>query len=1242
MHTPKLDIVRTILFPLFKSVPCDTNSALISLLCKKMGSWCLTKQSSFLILMMLLFSLVGWIQGIHIEDDRKALLEIKASLREASNFFDVDNLLPTWSDQGSTGGKYCEWERIKCDATSGHVTDLSLSNIFSLEDYHFERYRLRGMIWPLNVSLFLHFKELRKLDLSWSYIGNTFISTGLDRLSDLKKLEHLNLSYNYIDYNIFPSLSELTSLKILDLSNINNEYEEYSSTHDISDFRVPENLELLDLTGCGYYGTLQMQGSISTLRKLRILNLGGNRLNESIVKSLSALPSLKALDLGGNLFSGSFPLEGLCHLTSLEKLDLGGGNYSETPSIQACKCLMRLERLESVSLRGSMSNLLHLNLEGNEFSDDIMRSMAAFPSLIYLSLDYCSLGGRLFGNGTKLSNLVHLSLVEIEFNGDFMRSMVAFPSLRFLDLGYAGITGRLFGNVVPSIPNLQVLILNENHFSGPIPIEALVSFHRLEILDLSGNNFVGSIPSTIKFLSSLKALSFSFNSLNGSLTNGLCELKNLKQMDFSANMFDGNLPECFNRLSSLKFLDISRNQFTGKIPPSLIANLTSLEYVDFSHNKFEGLFSFSMFSNHRKLEFVSFKNDNDKFEVETEEPIGWIPMFQLKVLVLSNCNIKMPKRSSVPCFLLHQRKLKKLDLSHNSLEGMFPNWLIDNNRMLEVFNLRDNSFGNIFYMPLYRNPNTMWVDMSGNRMVGSIPRYMPKFFPHITYLNLSINSLDGVIPSSIGDLVELYELDLSHNKLSGEVPTGLLTNLSQLFVLNLSNNSLHGEVISTNLNLGDKGRLCLDNNYFTGKILHTWSMLELVDISNNFFTGFNPCWISNITTSFEPEGSLLFLDISQNSFSGPIPSCLISQSLEHLHLGSNKFTGSIPNSFGTLKNVLTLDIGNNYLSHMIPKFLGELSSLRILLLGKNNFSGSIPKQLCRLTNASLIDLSNNFLSGSIPSCLQNIRGPSYQAFMHTRYLDGYDTDGRWRNSPNFYYQSIITNRVTFREDLFKIKDEVLFTTKALSLTYKGDALDSMSGLDLSSNKLTGYIPEELGLLTHIHVLNLSHNKLTGPIPTKFSNLASIESLDLSFNNLSGKVPSELIKLNSLEVFNVSFNNLSGTLPMKAQFGTFSKESYEGNPLLCGPPLENKCTMETKETHPSIEEGDDVKWYDMDMTSFYGSFGSTWFVSMCGFATLLWVNPYWRRRWLELVEECMYTCYYFLYDSVRKVSMYLFK
>ncbi|KAI3802634.1 hypothetical protein L1987_30774 [Smallanthus sonchifolius] len=118
-----------------------------------------------------------------MEHERNALLEIKASLHEFSNFLDAGNLLPTWVDHGSTSGTYCDWERIKCNKTSGYVTDLSLGNMFSMYE-EYSSYDLNGrvrMIWPLNVSLFLRFKELRRLDLSWNYIGNTFVSTGLER-----------------------------------------------------------------------------------------------------------------------------------------------------------------------------------------------------------------------------------------------------------------------------------------------------------------------------------------------------------------------------------------------------------------------------------------------------------------------------------------------------------------------------------------------------------------------------------------------------------------------------------------------------------------------------------------------------------------------------------------------------------------------------------------------------------------------------------------------------------------------------------------------------------------------------------------------------------------------------------------------------------------------------------------------------------------------------------------------------
>ncbi|KAI3773433.1 hypothetical protein L1987_47962 [Smallanthus sonchifolius] len=855
-----------------------------------------------------------------------------------------------------------------------------------------------------------------------------------------------------------------------------------------------------------------------------------------------------------------------------------------------------------------------------------------------------------------MSNLLHLNLDGSNFflADEVMRSMAAFPSLRFLSLEYSKLGGSLFANELPNLLDLEVLLLSGNNFNGTLPMEALASFHHLEVLDLTYNNFIGSIPSTIKLLSSLKVVSFAQNKLNGSLPHhGFCELKNLHELDLYGNMFDGNLPQCFNTLSSLKLFDISSNLFTGTLPPSLIANLTSLEYVDFSYNKFEGLFSFSSFSNHTKLKVVQFISNNDKFEVETEEPIGWIPKFQLSVLVLPKCNINKPKGNVLPGFLLMQNKLHILDMSQNSMQGQFPNWLIENNTMLEVLNLRNNLFSGTIMLS-HTNQNIRLLDISGNLMTGVIPRLIQKFLPGITHLNLSGNSFDGLIPSSIGDLGELNILDLSHNKFCGEIPIGLLTNNSQwLDTLKLSNNILHGEVFSGNLSIDKISYLHLDSNCFTGSIgnVTTTDFLYLLDISNNYFTGMIPGWISNMSFIFELvlrnntfEGSFpcgttpfSFLDISANSFSGPIPSCLNMERLEHLHLGSNRFTGSIPTSFGNLTKVLTLDIGNNYLSGRIPKFLGELSNLRILLLGKNNFTSSIPKQLCRLTNVTLLDISSNSLSGSIPSCLHNLTGPSYKAFMQRVSMSGpgHSLDG---------YTGVLNKKLSIDDDkFFAIQDEVLFTTKTLSLTYKGYVLDIMSGLDLSCNKLTGDIPDELGLLTQIRVMNLSHNMLTGRIPLKLSNLINMESLDLSSNSLTGKVPQELTKLNTLSFFNVSYNNLSGKLPeMKAQFSTFTKESYEGNPLLCGPPLEKKCTTESHKTYPSNKEETNEQWYDVDLMSFYGSCGSTWFVFMFVFATLLYINPYWRRRWLDLVEEWMYTCYYYLCVLVRKLGMLLLK
>ncbi|CAI9267421.1 unnamed protein product [Lactuca saligna] len=1216
-----------------------------------MECWACSKrkslQYSLLMLMMIHILVAGHTQGDCVEEERKALLEIKASLMKSYDS-EIDKFLPTWVDYGSGtpgdgGNNCCDWERINCSTTTGHVTELSLYNLRGAKDVYMDN---ESKLWPLNVSLFLHFNELTSLNLSDNFLDKEFIKTGLERLSSLKKLEVLDLSGNRdIDNDILPSLKTLASLKVLDLSHTS-----LNGNFPTNEFAALENLEMLDLSDCGFNGTFEIPGSerVSVLKKLKTLNVAGNKFNESIIRSLNTLSLLTSLDLSHSLMSGPFPAQEFAALENLETLDLSYCGFSGTFEIQGSERDVILRKLKT------------LNLAYNRFNESVITSLSILSSLTNLDLSYNQMSGSFPAQElSHLTNLEELDLSETELNSapniqacktllklkrlksinlsdnNFNKSIIsclsALPSLKILDLSHSFSWGSSFPvQEIFTLPDLEVLFLRDNGFNGTIPMEAFASFHHLEMLDLSGNSFVGIIPSAIPALSSLRAVSFAYNYLNGSLSDhGLCELKNLHELELSGNMLHGTLPQCLKNLSSLKLLDISSNQFSGILKPSLIANLTSLEYIDFSHNKFEGSFSFSSLSNHIKLEVVRFRSDNDKFEVETEEPIGWIPMFQLEILELSNCNMKMPKGHVIPGFLVHQHKLRLLDMSQNSLEGHFPNWLVKNNTYLEGLVLRNNLFVG---MPLYRNANMLELDMSGNGMIGTLPDDIPKFFPNMGHLNLSMNSLSGVIPSSVGELSELVMLDLSDNELSGEIPKGFFTKKSSLMILKLSKNKLHGQVLSGNLTWGSLYLVYLDSNHFTGKIgnksnKETHESLSVLDISNNLFTGIIPDWISNMSSlselvvrnnSFQgpfPCGAapFSFLDISHNSFSGPIPSCLNLQDMEHLLLGSNKFIGSIPKSFRNLTQVLTLDIGDNSLSGRIPTFLGELSTLRILLLRKNNLSDSIPKQLCQLSKVSLLDLSGNSLSGSVPSCLHNITGPTDLAFF--KYVKV-----RYRLDSSPHYGSILLGMhpIYLNSEVLETQDEIQYTTKRLFLSYKGGILDYMTGLDLSSNKLTGEIPQELGGLSQIRALNLSHNQLTGPIPASFSNLANIESLDLSSNSLTGKVPSELIQINFLSFFDVSHNNLSGRLPeMKGQFSTFTKASYQGNPLLCGPPLDNRCITQSQ---ASKEEKRTEKWYDIDMTCFYGSSSSTCVVFLLGFFALLYINPYWRRWWLNSVEE----------------------
>ncbi|XVF77165.1 hypothetical protein PTKIN_Ptkin14bG0023300 [Pterospermum kingtungense] len=61
----------------------------------------------------------------------------------------------------------------------------------------------------------------------------------------------------------------------------------------------------------------------------------------------------------------------------------------------------------------------------------------------------------------------------------------------------------------------------------------------------------------------------------------------------------------------------------------------------------------------------------------------------------------------------------------------------------------------------------------------------------------------------------------------------------------------------------------------------------------------------------------------------------------------------------------------------------------------------------------------------------------------------------------------------------------------------------------------GEIPKIIGKLDSLKGLNLSHNNLSGSIPTSIGNLSSLEWLDLSSNKLNGTIPETLLDVTSL-------------------------------------------------------------------------------------------------------------------------------
>ncbi|KAI5557681.1 hypothetical protein BDE02_18G119900 [Populus trichocarpa] len=736
-------------------------------------------------------------------------------------------------------------------------------------------------------------------------------------------------------------------------------------------------------------------------------------------------------------------------------------------------------------------------------------------------------------------------------------------------------------------------------------------FHQLNTLALYGNRIAGWVENKggyeLQKLSNLEILDLESNSFNNSILSFVEGLPSLKSLYLDYNRLEGSI-DLKESLTSLETLSLGGNNISNLVASRGPSNLRTLwlENITTYGSSFQLLQSLGAFPNLTtlSLEYNDFRGRilGDKFQ----------NLSSLEMLYLDDCSLDEHSLQSLGAL----PSLKNLSLQE--LNGIVPFGEFLNLKNLEYLDLSSNTLNNSIFQTIGTVTSLKTLKLQSCNLNVQLPTTQGFLdLKNLEYLDLSSNTLNNSIFQTIGTVTSLKTLMLRSCNLNGQLPTTQgLCDLNHLQELDMYDNDLSGFLPLCLANLTSLQRLDLSSNHLKIPIslnpLYNLSKLKYFDGSSN------EIYAEEDDHNLRPKFQLESLYLSgRGQAAGAFSKFLYHQfSLQFLDLTNIQIKGEFPNWLIENNTYLQeLYLENCSLSgpFLLPK--NSHMNLSFLSISMNYFQGQIPSEigahLPRLDQLTLIDLSHNHLSGNILS---------WMMFTH-HYFVLYP----------YYYDDVSASQQSFE-----------FTTKNVSLSYRGSILRYFSGLDFSCNNFTGEIPPEIGNLVMIKVLNLSHNSLIGPIPPTSSNLKEIESLDLSYNKLDGEIPPQLTELFSLEFFSVAHNNLSGKTPARvAQFATFEESSYKDNPFLCGEPLPKICgaVMPSSPTPPSTNNEDNGGFIDMEV--FYVTFGVAYIMALLVIAVVLYINPYWRQAWFHFIEVSINNCYYFLVDNLLILSKFGF-
>ncbi|CAN1168375.1 Receptor-like protein 6 [Linum perenne] len=673
-----------------------------------------------------------------------------------------------------------------------------------------------------------------------------------------------------------------------------------------------------------------------------------------------------------------------------------------------------------------------------------------------LSGEWINGGGGLDDSMTlfSLQYLERLDLSYNEFNTTIPAALANLTNLRYMDLSNADFFGKIPASIsqLTSLTSLNlscwvscVKKLEISNLALLVQNLTQLTHLRLDGVNLSAQgNEWGHVLSSS--LLNLEELSLSTCSLSGPLDPSLSKLQSLSLLNLHHNNFSSLIPDSLAELKNLTTLRMANCGLIGTFPKKIAQSLTLLEYLDLSNNQLQGPIPRSIFEL-SSLDTLSLSSN--RFSGRTFPELG------------------------------NQSHLYRVDLSDNNIHGIVPRWIMESTTLHSLNLSHNNIVGlKVHYFSSYV---LELLDMHDNQLEGPIPEIIGKF-KALHVLNLSHNAFTGNIPSVIGDLSNLESLDLSYNKLSGHIP--IAQSLTLLETLDLSNNQLQGPIPRSIFELPSLRVLFLSSNRFRGSVqlswIHTLQNLTWLDLSYN-----------NLTVD---------ANINNSSPLSTFPQ------LEYLYIRSCNLR-TFP-ELGNLSELSELDLSDNNINGVVPRWIMESTTLVQLNLSHNNLVG-FELHRFSFSRLQLLDKHDNQLEGNFPS----IPSSSYVDFSHNHFSGSFLTEFFNNQYTRLTFLSLSNNRLTG-----------IIPTSICNHA-------GLEVVDFSNNYLNGTIPSCLSKdLNELSVLDLRRNMLSGNILNTFQVSCALQTLDLSNNQLEGIFPESLENCTNLEVLDIGYNKISDVFP----------------------------------------------------------------------------------------------------------------